>query len=305
MTTPLLTIGLPTYNGAAFLAETLDSLLTQDLDDLEIVISDNASTDATEKIARRAAADARVRYERAPVNRGAAWNYNQVLALARGRYFKWAADDDLCAPSFVRRCVETLEASPGTVVAWPRTILIDEHGDELRPMDDRQLVLLDPDPVARLSRLLHNREEWHPVFGVVPTAVLRQTRGIGSFVLADAALLAELALLGTFRQVPEPLFLRRYHEGRSLVANPSFVAHVAWYDPAQASKTAVLPQARLSQELLRRTTTAPLPARDRLRASAVVLRDWSAPHWRHIGGELKMAARAWSRRSAHHDGAPS
>ncbi len=288
-----MTVGLPTYNGAAFLEETLESLLAQDLSEFEIVISDNGSTDATEIIGRRAAAsDPRVRFERSPENRGAAWNYNHLLAPARGQYFKWAADDDLCAPTFLRRCLEELERWPDAVVAWPQTTLIDEHGETMAAMDDANLELIDADPVARLAQLLHNREEWHPVFGLMPTDVLRRTRGIGAFVLADAALLAELALLGTFRQVREPLFLRRYHQGRSLMANPTPVAHAAWYDPAQATRRAVLPQTRLTRELLRRTATADLSTRDRLRASAMVLRHWTTPHWRHIGGELKMALRS-------------
>jgi glycosyltransferase involved in cell wall biosynthesis len=286
---PLVSIGLPTYNGAKFLHDTLDSLLTQDLDDFELVISDNGSTDETEAICREVSQDPRVQYERSPMNRGAAWNYNQVLARARGRYFKWAADDDLCEPSFLSRCVGELDASPRAVIAWPRTILIDDAGNELDRPDDSNLDLRHTDPVARLSRLLDNRFEWHPVFGVIRTDVLKHTAGIGAFVLADAALLAELALVGEFHQVPEPLFLRRYHEGRSLMANASFRAHAAWYDPSNSRRRAVLPNAHLVRELLHRTRTADLPTRDRARASLAVLRHWGLPHWRHIGGEVKRA----------------
>jgi glycosyltransferase involved in cell wall biosynthesis len=289
-TTPLVTVGVPTYNGERFLGETLKSLLTQDLDDLEIVISDNGSSDGTERICRRAEGDPRVRYHRSPLNRGAAWNYNNVLSLAQGRYFKWAADDDLCQPTFLRRCVEALEREgPRTVVAWPQTILIDESGAEMGAMDDANLEVRSTDPVQRLSSVLQNRFEWHPVFGVVRTEVLRSTGGIGAFIYADVALLAELALLGMFRQVPEPLFLRRYHQGRSLMANPSFHAHAAWYDPANARQRAVFPNARLVRELLGRTARSPLTTGDHLRAAGVVIRDWAAPHWRHIGGEVKQA----------------
>jgi glycosyltransferase involved in cell wall biosynthesis len=287
---PLVTIGLPTYNGARFLGETLESLLAQDLADLELVISDNGSTDDTERICRQAAAgDRRVRYERSPTNRGAAWNYNNVLARARGRYFKWAADDDLCLPSFVSSCVDVLERSPAAVIAWPQTTLIDETGSVIGDQDDHALDLRDADPVARLADLLSHRIEWHPVFGLIRTDVLRQTEGIGAFVLADVALLAELALRGQFHQVPQRLFLRRYHDERSLVANPSFEAHLAWYDPSGARGRAVLPNAHLVRQLLRRVRSAPLRPAQRLRADYVVLRCWGAPHWRQIGGEVKRA----------------
>ena len=260
---PPLSIGLPTFNGARFLGPTLRSLLHQDFADFELIISDNGSSDDTEAICRdAAAADARVRFRRVEENRGAGWNYNAVLARARGEHFKWAADDDVCEPSFFRQCLEPLRADAGLVVSYPRTILIDEVDTPIGPLDDSDLELRSTDPVARLAQLLAHRVEWHPVFGVIRTDVLRRTRGIGSFVYADIALLAELALLGRFHQVPEPLFLRRYHEGRSGAANPEFVAHLAWYDPPLGRQRAVLPNARLVRELLRRVREAPLsPAR--------------------------------------------
>lgn len=289
MSVPRVSIGLPTYNGATYLQATLDSLLAQDLADIELIISDNGSTDDTEAICRAAvASDDRVRYQRSPVNRGAGWNYNEVLRLARAPLFKWAADDDICEPSFLRRCVDALDADPGLVLAYPRTLLIDEHGEVTGPLDDSDLALAAPDPVARLDQLLSHRVEWHPVFGVIRTDALRRTRGIGSFVLADVAVLAELAVVGRFHQVPDDLFLRRYHDQRSAIANPEFNAHLAWYDPALRDQKVVLPNARLVRELLRRVVEAPLSATERTRAGAVVLRRWGLPHWRHIGGEVKL-----------------
>ncbi|MEM6891420.1 MAG: glycosyltransferase family 2 protein, partial [Pseudomonadota bacterium] len=85
MTTPRLTIGLPVYNGANYLAEAVTSILSQDFEDFELIISDNASDDDTADICRDfAARDKRVRYERQVVNVGAAPNYNLLLPLARG-----------------------------------------------------------------------------------------------------------------------------------------------------------------------------------------------------------------------------
>ena len=299
MSVPQVSIGLPTYNGSTYLQATLDSLLAQDFTDFELIISDNGSTDDTESVCRAAvASDDRVRYQRSAVNRGAGWNYNEVLRLARGRYFKWAADDDICEPSFLRRCVEALDADAGAVLAYPRTLLIDAAGDVTGPLDDSDLALGSIDPVRRLDQLLSHRVEWHPVFGVIRTDALRRTRGIGSFVLADVAVLAELAIVGRFHQVPEDLFLRRYHDRRSAIANPEFNAHLAWYDPVLRDQKVVLPNARLVRELLRRTAEASLSPLDRARGAAIVVRRWGVPHWRHIGGEVKLAVRARSARSA-------
>ena len=89
---PLVTLGVPVFDGEPYLEQTLRSLLAQDERRLEVVISDNASTDGTEQVCRRIAAqDPRVRYTRASENRGAAWNYNRVLELASAPWFKWVA----------------------------------------------------------------------------------------------------------------------------------------------------------------------------------------------------------------------
>ena len=80
---PLVTIGMPTYNGARYLAQSLDSLLAQDYPNWELVISDNCSTDGTEAIARSYAAQhPQIRYVRSPLNRGAAANFNRVLGIS-------------------------------------------------------------------------------------------------------------------------------------------------------------------------------------------------------------------------------
>ena len=108
---PTVSVGLPVFNGARYLAEAVESILGQTLEDLELVISDNGSTDATEELCRGYAADdRRVRYVRQPRNRGASWNFNEVFWLSRGRYFHWHPHDDVLEPAFLRLCVEALEA---------------------------------------------------------------------------------------------------------------------------------------------------------------------------------------------------
>jgi glycosyltransferase involved in cell wall biosynthesis len=113
---PSLTIGLPVYNGERYLAQALDALLAQTYQDFELIISDNASTDRTADICQEfVARDARVKYVRQRVNIGAGPNHNAVLTLARGRFFKWAAHDDVYAPTLLERCIEVLErATIGT-----------------------------------------------------------------------------------------------------------------------------------------------------------------------------------------------
>src|SRR5208282_399437 len=99
---PMVSIGLPVYNGEAYLRQVLDSVLAQTFSDFELIISDNASTDCTEAICREyAAADARIRYHRQARNRGATWNFRQVALLSSGQYFLWTSHDDLLAPTYI------------------------------------------------------------------------------------------------------------------------------------------------------------------------------------------------------------
>src|SRR5213083_553738 len=110
MTTPKISIGLPVYNGEKYLAVALKSILSQDYEDFELIISDNASQDRTADICRElSGGDKRVRYSRVEVNRGAAPNYQRVFQLANGKYFKWAAHDDVCLPGFLKGCVEAID----------------------------------------------------------------------------------------------------------------------------------------------------------------------------------------------------
>src|SRR6202011_3838576 len=126
---PTVSIGLPVYNGERYLRETLDSILAQTYHDFEVIISDNGSTDATEQICREyTARDSRIRYHRSAVNRGAAWNYNNVTALSNGKYIKHAAADDLLMPTYLERCVATLEHDQSMTVCHSRSKFIDEDG---------------------------------------------------------------------------------------------------------------------------------------------------------------------------------
>jgi len=223
-------IGLPVFNASRFLTECLDSLVTQSYSNLQIVISDNGSTDDTVAICERyAAADARVRVVRADRNRGAGWNHQRVLELAEGKYFKWCGADDRVSSGFVSACATALERSPEAVLAFPLTVIIDENGTETRRTTDR-LPLDSPDKRVRFQALLSPWPITHsPFYGLIRRAVLNQTRGFGDFLAADRTFLADLALAGPFVQVEEYSMFRRYHskhaqqteESEQALMNPS------------------------------------------------------------------------------------
>src|SRR2546430_8992564 len=139
MSHPKVSIGMPVYNGADYIRRAVQSILAQDYEDFELIISDNASTDETESICREfAERDGRIRYFRNETNVGASQNYNNVFRLAKGQYFKWAAHDDECYPTMLRRCLELLERAPARVaMVYPLAELIDKQGKTQIPVLDR------------------------------------------------------------------------------------------------------------------------------------------------------------------------
>lgn len=128
MSIPVLSVVVPAYQNAAFIDETMASILSQDLDDFEVVVADHSSTDGTWDRLQRYAGDPRVRLSRTPTGGGAPRNFNLVTEAARGRYLKLVCGDDILLPGVLRRQVELLESNPGAVLtAGPRQI-IDARG---------------------------------------------------------------------------------------------------------------------------------------------------------------------------------
>jgi glycosyltransferase involved in cell wall biosynthesis len=140
---PLVSIGLPVYNGAKYLKLALDSLLAQSYTNFEVIISDNASTDGTQQICKEyAAKDNRIHYYRNEKNTEAPVNFNRVFNLSSGKYFKWAADDDTQAPDYLRKCVQTLEGDDSVALCHSKTIRIKENGEVAGIYNDGLLKIL-------------------------------------------------------------------------------------------------------------------------------------------------------------------
>src|SRR5262245_61032391 len=183
-TSPVVSIGLPVYNGERFLRQSVDSLLAQTFTDFELILSDNASMDKTAAICQEyVARDNRVRYIRQRVNVGAAANHNLVLALARGRYFKWASDDDLYHPELVRLCVQGLEEHPEAVLAHSWDGYVDANG-EVVSVDPYPLDTANPCPRDRLRSLLRT-PGGNDIYGLIRTDVMRTVRPHQTYYNAD------------------------------------------------------------------------------------------------------------------------
>lgn len=212
---PLVSIGVPVYNGAAFLRSTLDSLLAQDYENFEIIISDNASTDGTAAICREyTGKEARIKFFQNPKNLGAIDNFTRVMTLASGKYFMWAADHDLWHPSLLSKAIAVMESDPEVVLCYPRGERIDVHGHSLglaaNCMDTRGML-----PRESYVHLLNNISGGDIIYGVIRLEALRRLEPKVIWG-ADQALLAGLALQGAFAHLPEVLFFWRKIRDESL-----------------------------------------------------------------------------------------
>jgi glycosyltransferase involved in cell wall biosynthesis len=260
---PRVSIGVPVYNGENYLEEALDSLLAQTYDDFELIISDNASTDRTQEICRGyTAKDRRIRYFRNEANLGAAKNYNRVVELSCGEYFKWAAHDDVCAPEFLTRCVTVLERDASVVLCYTKMVDIDEEGKYLR--ETRTAAGGNSmRPYERFRGLMHWDHQCAEIFGVIRANILKKTPLIASFADCDRVLLAEISLYGCFYQVPEVQFFHRLHRKSSVRMYPGRVARSEWFDPALAART-MFPRLRQFYEYLLVVKRGPLTLAERV-----------------------------------------
>lgn len=206
---PLVSVGVPVFNGESGLSHCLDGLLSQDYPHLEIIISDNASTDATQSICERyARIEPRVKYLRADKNRGSGWNFNRVFELSSGEYFMWAAHDDEREPSFVSACVERLEQCPDAVLCQARTAVFIEGRDETlyrAGLDSFEGRI----GLAERYRETLKRFPATALYGLYRSSAMRATKLFQNVIATDLAFIQELSIHGRFVQVPRVLFRYR------------------------------------------------------------------------------------------------
>jgi len=291
---PRVSIGMPVYNGEKFLEQAIDSILAQTFADFELIISDNASTDATEKICQEYAnRDPRIRYYRNETNLGAARNYNRTFELSTGEYFKWAAHDDLLAPTFLERCVEVLDNQPSVVLCYTCEICIDETGNHLQKRSN----LIDfrlPKPHERFKQY---HDSWQKqgfihanhCFGLIRANALKKTPLIENYVWSELVLGGELLLLGEFSEIPEYLFFFRCHSqtSRATKGRSGFNELAVWFDPNNQGKI-VLPQWKIFFQYLSSIKRVPMNWSEKVSCYAQMGR-WFSWKWKRLAKELILA----------------
>jgi glycosyltransferase involved in cell wall biosynthesis len=265
-TDPLVSICLPVRNGAGRMADVVRSVLAQKHDNLELVISDNASTDGTEELCRDlAATDPRIVYRRQPENIGLLNNFVAAMRLARGTFFRWVGDDDWLAPDCVSRCLDVFAGDDRLILVTMQVDFVGTDGTT-RTAAYRRTELSADDPVDRFCEMLRLLNESYllldPLYGLMRRAVITPIPR-RNMLREDQVFAAKMALAGPWGHVNEVLARRGWRdETRTGLARRLGV-------PVWNARVATLLQCR---ELLRWIAVAELTPVQRRRARAAVAR---------------------------------
>jgi glycosyltransferase involved in cell wall biosynthesis len=266
--TPTVSVCVPTYNGAAFLAETLESVLGQTYDDFELVVVDDASTDATLDIARKLV-DARVRVVVNDERLGASANFARAVSLAQGKYVKLLCQDDTLYPECLGRQVAAMEAGAAhdVVLVGCKRDIIDEHG-----------------------RVIYGSRGWRTASGVVDGAA-----AIRAVVRAGTNLIGE----------PSSTLCRRdvFEKAGGYASDRQYMIDLdAWVRMLDLGRLSYVAEPLCTFRVSRHSWSARL-ARDQARQARAELRSIQAAHSANVTradlfvGIARSIVYAWARRA--------
>lgn len=270
---PALSIGLAVRNGGDVIERCVESVLSQDFADLELVICDNVSDDGTiEAIEGYARADRRVRVAINPVNIGLHENVMRVLDLANGTFFRWISADDWLEPGCLSACVRALESRPDAI-GVTTSFAIHASDGSTRYEDYLGEFPSSADPARRFERMLwffHAGDaKYDPVYGTFRRSHLMRSHLLRPTEQADWLLSAELALMGPIIHLHERLAnrTRDYSPG----IDPAAVRRRL--DPVRADRLRTSPQ-RMCRELFALAVMADLTEQQLRRCRRALGRFW-------------------------------
>jgi glycosyltransferase involved in cell wall biosynthesis len=280
---------MPVYQADDYLELAIESILLQDYSDFELVISDNGSSDKTVPIAKSyARKDERVKVFTSEVNHGAAWNFNRVLSIAEGHYFKWAGHDDILLQGFFTKCIDLLDDAGSDVqLCYPKSSIINADGEVTRDYEDR-MDLRQELASDRLRHYFINCRLVNFVFGIWRTQALRTAGGLPTYAHGDRVLLAKAAMNGRFLEVDERLFQRRVHEEMSWRKTGAYEGFAAWFEVANVPRV-VFPTWRTSWEMVRSVGRMDTSQDERFRMLGIIVKYWT---WARRGAMARELMRA-------------
>jgi glycosyltransferase involved in cell wall biosynthesis len=286
----LISVGLPVYNAAERVRDVVRSVLAQDHAELELVISDNASTDDTGDVCRELAAkDERIVYHRQSENVGILNNFRTTMRIATGPYFRWIGDDDRLEPACVSTLLQRFEADRRLILVTGQVGYVEPSG-AVQTQPYAGTGLGSDDPVDRFVEMLRLLNESHlqidPLYGLMRretvAAIPRR-----NMLREDEVFATKLALAGPWDHVNEVLAYR--HRNHQRIGNlarrlgvPTWQSHFA--------------NTLECQEMLRWLRAVGLTGDQRVRARAAVYRMYLRRQERTVAHRSRKLARLATRR---------
>jgi glycosyltransferase involved in cell wall biosynthesis len=249
----LISIGIPTYNNAKTISQTIDSLISQSFQFWECFITDDSDSYDTINAAREAiGSDTRFTVIRNSQRLGAAENWNKALSLANGKYFKLLCADDLLSPNALELQFNALEGNTKAALCTGRRSIINENGRIL--IKDRGLkadsVFLDANQATNLFIKKGSNYFGEPSFAMFRTDILRDSGGfnkswsylidVESYLrcLDSGVLVALNENLGSFRISSNSWSATLSHEQR--VETIRFIDYASHLHYSSASKSDIM-----------------------------------------------------------------
>lgn len=267
-TTPLVSIGMCVYNEERFVAQTLDSLLAQTFRDFELIIVDNASDDATEKICRDyMARDDRIRYFRNAANLGGARSAQRAIGESSGRYFVFAGGHDLWHPDYLSECLTVLDSDPQVVLCYAQVVVIDYNGNEQQLVEDA-LETRSLDAFNRCRATIWGLSRisiCDPAYGLMRSESLKRTGLVRNVWGPDNLMLFELSLDGAIAQVKRPLYYRRVNRDPTKDVALWTERYLERLNPENRRKRLMLTYSRMCYEYCRIIAHSDFSVRQKIR----------------------------------------
>lgn len=258
---PLVTIGVPVFNEETFIETTLKSLIAQNYGNLEIIVSDNCSTDGTAEICDQyRSKHPGLTLHISDANIGSLPNFIRVFGMAKGKYFMWAAGHDLWSDNYITECVDALESRNSAVLAFGSSSWIDNKGEPL----GREYGWSDTRGMSAAERFY--TVFWgnmNPILGLIRRDVLLATPIVNT-VGSDLIMLTGLALQGEFVHATRCHWNRR--EFRMEASHKEKIARYKTADQGFTTSriTHLFPLLRLPYELLKLVIFCNQPIMDKV-----------------------------------------
>ena len=203
---PLVSVCIPAYNNAAYIKETIDSVLNQTYPNLELVICDDKSTDNTIEVIEKIKDD-RIKLYKNEKNLGMSGNWNHCLSKCRGEFIKLICADDMLAKTALEKEVKALIKYPTAVLAESDTRLFDLNGKP-KGFYKRYKTkgLTNGKEIARKGLFVKNYFG-APLANTFRRSVLEQTGGFDTWYtyILDYDFWVQLACMGDVYIIHEPL----------------------------------------------------------------------------------------------------